>query len=137
MTCRLPQSGQIELKIYYEDTDSLGLVYYANYLKFFERGRTELVEGTGRAVQEWNRAGFNFAVYKLKVTFIAPARLGDLCRVVTRVVGGTPFRVRMRQELWRGDERLTEADVDLVCLDANLQLREVPDELAPFEEQES
>lgn len=131
MTCKLPQHGQIEIKVYYEDTDSLGVVYYANYLKFFERGRTELVEGTGRSVQDWNRAGFNFAVYKLSVTFLAPARLGDICRVVTKIVGGTPYRVRMRQEIWRGDDRITEADVDLVCLDEKLQLREVPDELAP------
>ncbi len=130
---QLPLEGEIPIKVYYEDTDSLGVVYYANYLRFFERGRTELVEGTGRTVQDWNRAGFNFAVYKIAVTFIAPARLGDTCRVRTRVVGGTSYRVRMHQELWRETIKITEADLTLVCLDDNLELREIPASLVVWD----
>ena len=129
---KLPDAGEITIKVYYEDTDSLGVVYYANYLKFFERGRTELVEGTGRSVQDWNREGFNFAVYKMSVTFLAPARLGDVCQVKTTVAGGTSFRVRMHQELWRDETKITEADVTLVCLDGQLQLREIPDALVTW-----
>ena len=129
---RLPNRDEIQIKVYYEDTDSIGVVYYANYLKYFERARTELVEKAGRTVQDWNRAGFNFAVYKLAITFLAPARLGDVCRVVTQITGGTPFRMRLHQEIWREEAKITEADVDLVCLDENLQLQEIPQDLVPL-----
>ena len=114
------------IKVYYEDTDSLGVVYYANYLKYLERGRTELVDAQGKPIQQWNREGFILAVYKIDITFLKPARLGDVCDVVTRFVSGSDYRKRLKQTIELGGETITEATVDLVCLDAQLQLREFP-----------
>ena len=115
-----------QIKVYYEDTDSLGIVYYANYLKYLERGRTELVEASGKPIQAWNREGFMLAVYKLSITFLKPARLGDLCEVVTSVVGSSEYRQKLRQVIELHGEVITEAAVDLVCLDEKLALREFP-----------
>lgn len=124
----------IEIKVYYEDTDALGMVYYANYLKYFERGRTELIDSLGEPIQTWNARGFLFAVYKVAVTYRQPARLGDVCRVVTAVAGGSDYRRKLRQQLERGGEVLTEASVDLVCLDRELQLQEFPAGLLPLDQ---
>jgi len=129
---KLPRDGTLDVKIYYEDTDSLGVVYYANYLKYFERGRTELVNASGRGIEKWNAAGMNFAVYKANVTYLAPARLGDTCQVVTHVLGGSSgYRLVMEQELLRAGKVITKAEIHLVCLDEALELREFPPEMLP------
>jgi tol-pal system-associated acyl-CoA thioesterase len=120
------QPQRITIKVYYEDTDSLGVVYYANYLKFLERARTELIDGLGRPIQQWNAEGFNFAVFQLQITFLKPLKLGDECEVITRVVGGSVYRKKLEQHIERDGEVITEAKVDLVCLDEELQLREFP-----------
>ena len=118
----------IPVKIYYEDTDSLGVVYYANYLKYMERGRTELIDGRGeRTVADWNRDGFNFAVYQANMKFLKPARLGDRCEVWTAVRRQSEYRLVLDQEVRRNDTVLVKAEVHLVCLDANLELREMPE----------
>lgn len=121
--------NRLQAKVYYEDTDSLGVVYYANYLKYFERGRTELIEGLGKTVGEWSRDGFNFVVFKMNITFHKPGRLGDVCEVLTEILPGGDYKLNMRQRLYRGDELLTEADVLLACLDGDFELRELPEQL--------
>ena len=131
----ISSEGNFEIKVYYEDTDSLGVVYYANYLKYLERGRTEWVETAGKPIGDWNRNGFNFAVYKVEVTFVAAARLGDRLKIVTRFKSGSMYRLRLDQQLYRDDELVTKAEVQLVCLDENLKLREFPQELMPTEAQ--
>lgn len=119
--------NSIDVKIYYEDTDSLGVVYYANYLKYFERGRTELILQAGANVQDWNELGYVLVVHKITVTFHKPAKLGDVVQVVTRAIPkGGDFRLHMEQEVWRDGERLTEAKVHLACLDTDLELQEFP-----------
>lgn len=126
----VPERGSIRVKVYYEDTDCLGVVYYANYLKYFERGRSELFAAAGRPIAEWNRLGFLVAVYKVDVTFRAPARLGDELEVVTeRLPGGSAYRLKLRQRVLRDGEVITEAEVHLVCLDESFELREFPDEM--------
>ena len=122
-------TGEHDVKIYYEDTDSLGIVYYANYLKYFERGRTELFADLGKPVAEWNAEGYNFAVFKAEITWHKPARLGDLCRVVSKLLPSSDFRMKVDQRLFNDGELLTEAMVHIVCLDENMQLREFPEPL--------
>lgn len=127
---KIPEQGQIQVKVYYEDTDSLGVVYYANYLKYFERGRSELFAAAGTPIAEWNRLGFLVAVYKANVTFHAPARLGDALEVVTRRLGGgSPYRVKLNQQILREGKLLTDAEIHLVCLDEAFELREFPDQM--------
>jgi acyl-CoA thioester hydrolase len=126
----VPREGRIRVKIYYEDTDSLGIVYYANYLKYLERGRTELF-GTGATpITEWSRLGFSVAVYKVTITYRAPARLGDELEVVSRrLPGGSDYRLKLQQLVERAGTVITEAEVELVCLDERFELREFPPEM--------
>lgn len=126
MIAPLPPTSSITVKVYYEDTDALGVVYYANYLRYLERGRSEWIALSGKPVEEWNREGVLFAVYQLKMKFLRPARLGDLCEVVTHHAGGSDFRKKLRQRIERRGELITEAEVEIVCLDRELQLQEFP-----------
>lgn len=118
---------RIAYKVYYEDTDSLGVVYYANYLKFLERGRTELVGARGRDVQEWNRDGFYFVVYAMTIKFRKPAELGNIIDVVSDYSLTSPYRAVFKQRIERAGELLVDADVELVCLGPNRSVREFPD----------
>lgn len=118
---------RFDVKVYYEDTDSLGVVYYANYLRYLERARTELVAAEGKDIGQWNAEGFNFAVFEVRIRFLKPARLGDTLTVVTTNVGGTDFRRKLQQNIERDGEVVTEAKVDLVCLDEHMELTEFPD----------
>jgi YbgC/YbaW family acyl-CoA thioester hydrolase len=102
------------------------MVYHANYLKFLERGRTELIDSQDKPIADWNREGYNFAVYQMSIKFRAPARLGDVCEVITTVIGGSEYRKKLKQTLELNGEVITESEVDLVCLDADLKLREFP-----------
>jgi acyl-CoA thioester hydrolase len=117
---------RFDVKVYYEDTDSLGMVYYANYLRYLERARTELVAAEGKAIQQWNAEGYNFAVFEVRIRFLKPARLGDTLTVVTTNIGGSDFRRKLQQNLERDGEVVTEAKVDLVCLDRRMELAEFP-----------
>lgn len=120
---------RFDVKVYYEDTDSLGVVYYANYLRYLERARTELVADEGKSIQQWNAEGFNFAVFEVRIRFLKPARLGDTLTVVTTNVGGSDYRRKLQQNIERDGEVVTEAKVDLVCLDEHMELAEFPDDI--------
>jgi len=122
---------RLNVKVYYEDTDCMGVVYHANYLKYFERGRTDWIGKLGRPILDWNREGYNFAVYKMLITFRKSARLGDELEVVTDSSGGTDFRKKMVQKLLLQGEVITEVEVDLVCLDSSMTLRDFPPGLFP------
>ena len=118
--------GRLAVKIYYEDVDSLSVVYYANYLKYLERGRSEFFASAGFAPWSLNDQGVLAAVYKADLTFSAPARLGDECEVVTSVSTHTPLRVVLEQNLVRGETHLVKGMITLVFLDRDLKLQEAP-----------
>lgn len=109
--------AEFRLRVYYEDTDAAGIVYYANYLKFMERARTEalLAEGFSQtALRE--RHSVVFAVREVAVSYLAPARLED--QLVVRTSSHPPrgARLEMTQAIWRGDACLVRARVVLACL---------------------
>lgn len=105
------------LRVYYEDTDLAGIVYYANYLKFIERGRTEWVRGLG-VDQTRVKAdqGIVFAVRRVAADYLRPAKFDDELVVTTEVLAIGGARIVLRQEVMRGAERLFTAEVTLVCL---------------------
>lgn len=117
---------RVSYKIYYEDTDSLGVVYYANYLKYLERGRTEYVGRQGRDIREWNRLGYNFVVYAMNIRFRKPAGLSDIIEVVSTFELKSAYRGVFKQRIERRGELIVEADVEIVCLDNDRQLQEIP-----------
>ncbi len=105
------------IRVYYEDTDLAGIVYYANYLKFIERARTEWVRGLGidQAALKASQ-GLVFAVRRVEADYLAPARFDDLLDVTTTAQAATPARLILRQQVLRGEALLFDAKVVLVCL---------------------
>ncbi|MAQ84211.1 MAG: tol-pal system-associated acyl-CoA thioesterase [Maritimibacter sp.] len=104
-------------RVYYEDTDLAGIVYYANYLKFIERARTEMVEAMGidqRALKE--ETGTVFAVRRVEADYLSPAHFGDTLTVETTTADTTAARLVLRQDVKRGDTLLFSANVTLVAL---------------------
>ncbi len=102
--------------VYYEDTDLAGIVYYANYLKFIERARTEVVREMGVDQVALKAEGFVFAVRRVEADYLAPARFDDDLEVATTIAEVTGARLVFRQEVMRGDERLFSALVTVVGL---------------------
>lgn len=107
----------LNIRVYYEDTDMAGIVYYANYLRYIERGRSELVEELGLNQREMrDRDGIVFAVTRVVADYLAPARLDDRLTVVTRHNPASPVRWMFEQEVRRGEEVLFRAQVTAVCM---------------------
>lgn len=110
-------SHAFPIRVYYEDTDLAGIVYYANYLRFIERARTEWVRGLGidqgRLKQE---AGIVFAVRRIEADYLKPAKFDDELVVFTRYASATGARLHLEQEVCRTGEKLFLAQVTLVCL---------------------
>jgi acyl-CoA thioester hydrolase len=105
------------VRVYYEDTDLAGIVYYANYLKFIERGRSEWVRTCGVDQVALKAAqGIVFAVRKVDADYLKPAKFGDDLQVVTELLSLGGARIDLRQEVWRGEDRIFTAAVTLVCL---------------------
>lgn len=118
---------RVTYKVYYEDTDCIGIVYHANYLKYMERGRTEYIAHHGRDIQEWNQLGFYFVVYSMTIKFRKAATLGDILDVISTFTLTSQFRGLFRQRIEREGVLIVEAEVELVCLDANQSLQPMPD----------
>lgn len=108
-----------QLRVYYEDTDLAGIVYYANYLKFIERARSEWVRGLG-IDQAQLRAdqGIVFAVRRVEADYLRPAVFDDLLTVQTTLADHSGARLVLDQVVLRGGETLFTARVTLVCLTA-------------------
>lgn len=110
-------SQQIPVRVYYEDTDSGGVVYYANYLKYLERGRTELLRSLGVEQQKLlAETGLAFAVRSLSAEYLKPARLDDLLQIETAIQDLGRAQVTFAQSVVRGDEILLTATVRVACL---------------------
>ncbi len=112
-----PMTHRFSCRVYYEDTDLAGIVYYANYLKFIERARTEWVTGLGIDQVALKRDhGLVFAVRRVEADYLSPARFQDDLTVLTSPVSATAARLVLRQEVWRDTTRLFTAIVTLVAL---------------------
>lgn len=106
------------IRVYYEDTDAGGIVYYANYLKFAERGRSEFLREIGHDHRDLAaRHGVGFVVRRCAAEYRQPARLDDMIRVETRLLGVTGARFEMSQLVLRNDTILCEITVTLGCVD--------------------
>lgn len=104
-------------RVYYEDTDLAGIVYYANYLKFIERARSEWIASLGIDQMALRAAeGVVFAVRRVEADFLRPARFGDDLTVETTLQSLGGARLVLEQVITRGGERLFAAVVTLVCL---------------------
>jgi acyl-CoA thioester hydrolase len=106
------------VRVYYEDTDAGGVVYYANYLKFLERTRTEWLASLGITLTALERDhGVLFVVHRLDIEYRLPARLYDALEVTLALATLGRSRIAAEQDVFRGDEQLIGARVTLACLD--------------------
>ena len=107
----------LPLTVYWEDTDAAGIVYYANYLKFLERGRSEMVRAAGLdQFQLLSRDGLVFAVKRCLIDYLVPAVLGDRLTVVTRIATVRGASLDLDQTVCRGETDLVRAELKLACL---------------------
>jgi len=119
------------LRVYWEDTDAGGVVFYANYLKFFERARTEWLRALGfgqQALRE--RTGALFVVTDTRVRYLAPARLDDLVEVTVQLRAGGKASMTIAQQAWRGPTLLAEGEIRIGCVDeGTFRPRRIPTEI--------
>ncbi len=129
MTTTEARAHDLDLRVYYEDTDFSGRVYHASYLRFMERGRTEWLRALGfehGALSGEQR--LVFAVRGLQIEYLAPALMDDLLRVETRLAGIRGAVIEFAQLVLRRDERIAEAKVRVVTL-KNGRATRIPREL--------
>jgi acyl-CoA thioester hydrolase len=123
-------SHELRLRVYYEDTDAAGIVYYANYLKFIERARTEALLSLGLSQTELRtRFGLVFAVRTARISYAAPARLEDQLVVTTAVTRLGGAGLDLAQQVWRDGTLVADCAVTLACLGADGRPARMPPEL--------
>ncbi|HEY1459490.1 MAG TPA: tol-pal system-associated acyl-CoA thioesterase [Casimicrobiaceae bacterium] len=106
------------VRVYYEDTDAAGIVYYANYLRFLERARTEWLASMGLPLQRLETEhNALFVVHRVEIDFCRPARLGDMLEVTVLPVERGRTRLVAVQDVERGEEQVARARVGLAWLD--------------------
>ncbi|MDX2145330.1 MAG: tol-pal system-associated acyl-CoA thioesterase [Rhodospirillaceae bacterium] len=121
----------LPVRVYYEDTDAGGIVYHANYLRFAERGRTEMLRTIGIHQRELHEAeGLAFAVYKGDVHYLKPARLDDVLSVETSLLELSGASVHVRQVIKRRaggtEEDLVRFNAQVVCMNADGKAARLP-----------
>ena len=115
------------LRVYYEDTDAAGIVYYANYLKFMERARSDMIRAVGvDQAAELKDSGSAYAVVEVDIRYRRPGRLGDDLLVVSTVDQVLASSVHIHQRVMRGPELLTDARVTAAFLDGEGRPRRQP-----------
>ncbi len=119
------------IRVYYEDTDAGGVVFYANYLKFFERARTEMLRAAGYEQDELiDNEGIIFAVRSVQVDYLIPARFNELLQASAEVTLAKKVSLTFKQLITRGDDVLCESVIRIACLDAKtLRPKAIPENL--------
>jgi acyl-CoA thioester hydrolase len=120
---------RLRVRVYWEDTDAGGIVFYANYLKYFERARTEWLRALGIGQQALrDTEGLIFVVTDTRLRYLRPARLDDELEVTAELRETGRASLALAQQAWRGAELLTEGDIRIGCVDAaSLRPRRLPD----------
>ncbi|MGB0508070.1 MAG: tol-pal system-associated acyl-CoA thioesterase [Pikeienuella sp.] len=105
-----------KFRVYYEDTDMAGVVYYANYLKFIERARSDALREAGVDQRAMRDEGFVFVVTRLVADYKSPARYEDVLEVITEMKELKRASATLLQEVWRDDELLFSSEVQFACM---------------------
>lgn len=120
-------TGEIPIRVRYAETDRMGLLHHANYLVYFEQGRTELLRQLGRTYKDVEDQGFYLVLAKIEVRYRQPARYDDLLTLRTTVTRRTPVRIEHEYQLLRGRDVLAEGSSTLACVDREGNLQAMPE----------
>ena len=120
-------TGEIQIRVRYAETDRMGLLHHANYLVYFEQGRTELLRQVGRTYRDVEDQGFFLVLVKVEVRYRQPARYDDLLTLRTTVTRTTPVRIEHKYELSRDGQLLAEGTSTLACVDRAGSLQAMPE----------
>jgi len=121
------KTHHLKIKIYYEDTDAGGVVYYANYLKYLERARTEFLSEKGIDVSQYHHKGFIFVVVHVDINYKRPARLGDIIDVTTDILEMTNATITLKHQVLKDNTLLIESNVKVACVNHNGKPQRLPE----------
>lgn len=123
----MPDVHEIEIRVRYQETDGQHRVHHANFLTYFEMGRTEMLRSHGHSYRAFEDAGLFMVVSEATVRYLAPAEYDDLLRLRTRVEKIGAAHIRHAYELIRGTSILVTGTTTVVCVDREGRVRRLPD----------
>ena len=119
----------VNYRVPYADTDQMGVVYYANYLIYFERLRNELIRAGGKSYRQWEEEGINLPVIEAQCEYFHPAHYDDTLTITGRVAEVKRVRIRIECEVKRGDELLARGYTVHACINREGRPIRVPEEI--------
>jgi acyl-CoA thioester hydrolase len=119
-------SGEITIRVRYAETDRMGLLHHANYLVYFEQGRTELLRSRGVSYRDLEDQGYLLVLTRLQVRYRSPARYDDLLTLRTTVMRTTSVKIEHRYELFRDGALLAEGQSTLGCVNREGRVQMLP-----------
>ena len=122
-------TGEITIRVRYAETDRMGLLHHANYLVYFEQGRTELLRSMGLSYKEMEDQGFLLVLTRVQVRYRRAARYDELLTLKTTVTRTTAVKIEHRYELSRAGELLAEGETTLGCIDRDGKPQLLPEML--------
>ena len=123
----MSDAHEIEIRVRYQETDGQRRLHHANYLTYFEMGRTEMLRAHGTTYREFEEAGLFMVVADVSCKYLAPAEYDDLLRLRTRVEKVGFAHIRHAYEVIRGTQVIATGATTVVCVDAAGKIRRLPD----------
>ncbi|MCX7769900.1 MAG: YbgC/FadM family acyl-CoA thioesterase [Proteobacteria bacterium] len=120
---------EIKVKVYYEDTDAGGVVYYGNYLRYLERARTEFLADKGIDVVKYHHLGYFFVVVNVDINYKKPAKLGDIITITTEAIDVKNATITFLNRILKDNIVLVEAKVTIACMGLDGKPKRFPDEV--------
>ena len=121
------QQHEIEFRVRYQETDAQGRVHHANYVTYFEMGRTEQLRASGFSYRDFEQRGFMLVVTSLECRYMGAAEYDDLLRLRTTTTRTTGVRIEHLYEVFRGEEKIAEGRTTLACVDRSGKVTRIPD----------
>jgi acyl-CoA thioester hydrolase len=118
---------EIEIRVRYQETDAMGVLHHANYLTYFEVGRTELLRANGMNYQDVEAGGVFMVVVRMECRYRRPARYDDVLTLKTRTSRVTAAKIEHEYQMFRGEELICDGSSTLACVNREGQVQRVPE----------
>lgn len=120
---------KIDIRIYYEDTDCGGVVYYGKYLTYLERARTTYFESVGLSLAQLMAQGVLFTVVNVEIKYHSPARYGEIITIFSKIDNITPASITFGHKITHNQRLISTSSVKLACVDKNMKILRLKDKL--------